>query len=133
MKTCDTRESLIATAFWLYLPLSRLHKNIEATKLLNEVKANETLVEVNDYYETLLMYKGATTPEKLFEKARSEGKTRLLTRAYAVGNYYLIHDSDALENIEKAKQIFQEIHATGEWSAGVHLLAEAELLRLTEE
>jgi hypothetical protein len=26
--------------------------------------------------------------------------------------------------------VFKEIHSTGEWSAGVHLLAEAELVRL---
>jgi tetratricopeptide (TPR) repeat protein len=133
MKTCDTRESEVATAFWLTLPLARLHKQTEEAKILNEVKENETLVEVNDYYETLLMYKGATTPERLLEKARSEGKTRFITRAYAIGNYYLIHESDNPQNTEKATKIFEEIHATGEWSAGIHLLAEVELLRLQEE
>ena len=48
-----------------------------------------------------------------------------MTRAHAVGNLYLARDEP-----EKAKKVFSEIHATGEWSAGVHLLAEAELLRL---
>ena len=71
------------------------------------------------------MYEGAASPEALLKKARSEGKVRLMTRAHAVGNLYLAQDEP-----EKAEGVFREIHYTGEWSAGVHLLAEAELLRL---
>jgi len=85
------------------------------------------LVEVRDYYETLMMYKGKTSPETLLTEARREGKVRFLTRAHAVGNLYL-----ALGEKIKARRVFSEIKETGEWSAGAHLLAEAELKRLNE-
>ncbi len=125
MGVCDVRESVVATTHWLYMPLIRLKRWGEATKLLEGIEPGEKLVEVGDYYETLLMYKGATTPEALLKKARSEGKTRLMTRAHAIGNLYLARDES-----KKAERVFREIHDTGEWSAGVHLLAEAELHRL---
>ncbi|HIH88515.1 TPA: hypothetical protein HA344_04805 [Candidatus Bathyarchaeota archaeon] len=125
MDVCDVRESVVATTHWLYMPLIRLKRWGEAAKLLEGIEPNEKLVEVGDYYETLLMYKGATTPEALLKKAQSEGKARLMTRAHAIGNLYLARDEP-----KKAERVFREIHDTGEWSAGVHLLAEAELLRL---
>ena len=126
MEVCDVRESIIATTHWLYMPLIRLGRWREATRLLEKINPNETLVEVGDYYETLLMYKGTITPEALLIKARSEGKVRFMTRAQAVGNLYL-----AREEPEKAEKVFREIHGTREWSAGVHLLAEAELTHLS--
>lgn len=125
MDICDVRESTVATTHWLYMPLIRLKRWDEAAKLLEGIKPEEKLVEVGDYYETLLMYKGVEMPEALLERARLEGGVRLLTRAHAVGNLYLTRDEQ-----KKAERVFREIHATGEWSAGVHLLAEAELVRL---
>lgn len=125
MGVCDVRESTVATTHWLYMPLIRLNRWSEAAKLLEWIKPDEKLVEVGDYYETLLMYKGAVTPEELLNKANAEGGVRLLTRAHAVGNLYL-----AWSETKKAERVFRSIHATGEWSAGVHLLAEAELVRL---
>ena len=125
MDVCDVRESTVATIHWLYMPLIRLKRWGEAAKLLEGIKPEEKLVEVGDYYETLLMYKGVEMPEALLERARSEGGIRLLTRAHAVGNLYLTRDEP-----KKAERVFKEIHSTGEWSAGVHLLAESELVRL---
>ena len=127
MDACDVRESVVATTHWLYMPLIRLKRWGEAARLLEGIAPGEKLVEVGDYYETLLMYKGGSKPEALLKKARSEGRGRLLTRAHAVGNLYLARDEP-----EKAEKVFKEIHGTGEWSAGVHLLAEAELRRLKE-
>ncbi len=127
MDVCDVRESVVATTHWLYMPLIRLGLWEEAARLLEGIKPDEPLVEVGDYYETLLMYKGSLTPEALLKKARSEGKVRFMTRAHAIGNLYLANGET-----EKAGKVFREIHDTGEWSAGVHLLAEAELVRLGE-
>ena len=126
MEVCDGRESVVATTHWLYMPLIRLGRLEEAERLLEGIKPGESLIEVGDYYETLLMYKGTSTPEALLKKARSEGKVRFVTRAHAVGSLYI-----ARGEFEKAVKVFREIQDTGEWSAGVHLLAEAELLHLS--
>ncbi|HUS78329.1 MAG TPA: tetratricopeptide repeat protein [Patescibacteria group bacterium] len=124
MEVSDNPESVIATSHWLHMTLIRLGRWDEAEELLQKVKPNMELVEVGDYYETLLMQKGFLTPEELLEKARSEGPVRFMTRAQAVGNLYL-----AKGETEKVVEVFSEILSTGEWTGGVFLLAEAELRR----
>jgi hypothetical protein len=125
MEVSDTKESVIATTHWLYMVLIRVGRHEEAEGLLEKIEGGLPVVEVGDYYETLLMYKGETTPEALLKKARGEGPLRLLTRGQAVGNLYL-----SLGERGKALEVFMEILSTGEWTAGVYLLAEAELKRL---
>jgi len=83
------------------------------------------LIEVGDYYETLLMYKKYSTPEKLLQKARSEGTVRFMTRAQAIGNLYMTRGET-----EKAVEVYREIMRNGSWTGGVYLCAEAELMRL---
>ncbi|MFH2111534.1 MAG: hypothetical protein ABIJ47_09790 [Candidatus Bathyarchaeota archaeon] len=125
MEASDNLESRIATGHWLYMVLIRLGLRYEAELLLEEVEPGLSLVEVGDYYQTLLMYKGHFTPEAVLGDARAEGPVRFVTRAQAVGNLYLAEGRKS-----EAVKVFREVHATGQWTAGVHLLAEAELLRL---
>jgi len=125
MGAADTAEARVATSHWLYMVLERLGLRGEAERLLEPVVEGMSLVEVGDYYQTLLMYKGLSTPEELLEEARCGGPVRMLTRAQAVANHYL---SQGLE--EEAAKVYREVHSTGEWTAGVHLMAEAELMRL---
>jgi tetratricopeptide (TPR) repeat protein len=125
MKAADNLESRVATSHWLYMPLIRLGRWGEAEKLLESIQTDMELVEVGDYYETLLMYKGYSTPEKLLEKARGEGTVRFMTRAQAVGNLYM-----ARSETDKAVDVYREILRKGNWTGGVYLCAEAELMRL---
>lgn len=53
--------------------LVRLGRWDAAAELLVDVKEDMDLNEVGDYYETLLMYKGHTSPGQLLKKARGEG------------------------------------------------------------
>jgi hypothetical protein len=105
--------------------LIRLDKWTEAERLLEPIEPDMELIEVGDYYETLLMYKGYTTPEQLLEKARSEGTVRFMTRAQAIGNLYTARDMT-----DKAVEVYREILGNGNWTGGVYLCAEAELKRL---
>jgi len=125
MEVADNLESVIATTHWQYMALLRLGRLEEAGKLLEPIEADRDVVEVGDYYQTLLMYKGETTPEGLLEKARGEGPARLLTRGQAVANLYM-----AQGKVEEAVKAYREVVASGEWTAGVHLISEAELKRL---
>ena len=125
MEVADNLESVIATTHWLYMPLIRLGRLEEAEKLLEPIEADRKVVEVGDYYQTLLMYKGKTTPEELLEQARGEGPARFLTRGQAVANLYM-----AQGKVEDAVNAYREVVASGEWTAGVHLISEAELKRL---
>ena len=68
IRAADNLESRVATSHWLYMSLIRLGRWGEAKILLGDIKPDMELIEVGDYYETLLMYKGYTRPEKLLEK-----------------------------------------------------------------
>jgi len=125
MEVADSAESRVATSHWLYMVLERLGLRGEAARLLEPVVPGMSLVEVGDYYQTLLMYRGESAPEELLDEARSGGPVRLLTRAQAVANHYL---SRGL--VDEAVVVFREVLSTGEWTAGVYLMAEAELMRL---
>lgn len=125
MDWADNVESRIAASHWLYMVLSRLGRWEKAERLIASVEPGLKLVEVVDYYETLLTYKGEMPPEELLAKARRAGPVRYMTRAQAMGSLY-----QARNEIDKAVQVYRDIHATGRWTGGVHLMAEAELLRL---
>jgi len=125
MKVSDNRESVIATTHWLYMVLKRIGRDDEAAELLETIETRRQVVEVGDYYETLLMYKGETSPEALLEKARSEGSIRFLTRGHAIGNFYLSGGET-----ERAIRVFREVLSTGQWTSGVYLLSEVELKKL---
>jgi tetratricopeptide (TPR) repeat protein len=127
MEAGDNLESVIATSHWLYMALLRHGDPSGAAELLKGIELGLELVEVGDYYETLLMYKGESTPEALLSTARSEGPVRFITRGQAVANLYL-----SMGETGRASVVFREILGTGEWSAGVHLIAESELRRLGE-
>lgn len=127
MEAGDNLESVVATSHWLYMALLRHGDPSGAAELLEGIEPGLELVEVGDYYETLLMYKGEATPEALLAKARSEGPVRFITRGQAVGNLYMSRGETG-----RASEVFREILGTGEWSAGVHLIAESELRRLGE-
>ncbi|TRO46396.1 hypothetical protein E2P65_05825 [Candidatus Bathyarchaeota archaeon] len=121
----DHPEGLYSTAHWLYMVLIRLGLQGEADELLDRIPVGEEIIEVHDYYDTLMMYKGQVTPERLLEKARSEGPARLPTRGQAIANLYM-----ARGMTERAIDVYREVLGTGVWTAGVYALSEAELLRL---
>jgi tetratricopeptide (TPR) repeat protein len=127
MDTADNLESVVATSHWLYMALLRHGDTSGATELLEGIEPGLDLVEVGDYYETLLMYKGVSTPEALLAKARSEGSVKFITRGQAVANLCMSRGET-----RRASEVFREILGTGEWSAGVHLIAESELRQLGE-
>jgi tetratricopeptide (TPR) repeat protein len=121
---CDTKESLVATSHWIYMPLIRLGRLSEASKLLNDIQPGLDFVEVGDYYETLLMYKGHSSPTSLLESARRD-VARFSVKGQAVANLHLSRG-----DVEKAVDVYREVLATGMWTGGVYLIAEAELKRL---
>jgi hypothetical protein len=127
MEAGDNPESVVATSHWLYMALLRHGDSSGAAGLLEGTESGLELVEVGDYYETLLMCRGESMPEAMLARARSEGPVRSITRGQAVANLYLLKGETG-----RASEVFREVLGTGEWSAGVHLIAESELRRLSE-
>lgn len=125
METIDVFESEVSTSHWLYMVLLRLDQKEEAEKLLEKIEPEMDLVEVGAYYDTLLMYKGYTTPDELLDKYRAKGGASFMVPAQAIANMYLANSES-----EKAVELYKELRERGNWTGGVHLIAEAELKAL---
>ena len=124
----DVFESEVSTCHWLYMVLLRLGKKEEADKLLEKIKPDMKLIEVGAYYDTLLMYKGYTTPDELLDKYRAKGGASFMVPAQAIANMFLANGE-----IGKAVNLYKELREKGNWTGGVHLIAEAELKALGVE
>lgn len=130
-ETCMTYSTnpdlLTATADWLYMIYRRLGDTPKAMQLLTLIKPDLDIIENESYYNRLLLYKGLKKPEELLNLDNRDQETLLntVTQGYGVGNWYL-YNGDA----QRAKDIFQRVVATGNWSAFGYIAAEAELARM---
>lgn len=116
-------DMLVATSHWLYMTLRRLGREAEAKRVLEPIRADLDVIENGAYHRSLLMYKGELPVDSLLSTS-SSAALEDVTAAYGVGNWYLYNGDRA-----RAKEIFQQIVATGNWPAFGAIAAEAELAR----
>ncbi len=121
----DVVESTVSTTHWIIMALLRQGKKDKVQELLDKIELDMSLVEVGAYYDTLKMYKGVYTPDELLDMYRAKGGVSFMVPAQAIANMYL-----AEGKTEKAVELYKELHEKGNWTGGVHLIAEAELKTL---
>ncbi len=124
MELSNNPDMLSATSHWYYMTLKRLGKEKEARVLLAPIEPDFKVIENEDYYQLLLMYKGRQAPKGLLAGAMLAGGLRLATVGYGVGNWYL-----AGGRTEAAHKIFHQIVESENWAAFGYIAAEAELAR----
>jgi tetratricopeptide (TPR) repeat protein len=108
---------------WLYMTLRRLGRTAEAAKVLEPIVPNMKVKDDQQYYDRLMMYKGAKRPEDLLRPgldAVSEA-----TLAYGVANWHLYNGRPA-----EAKALFERIITGPNWMPFGFIAAEAELARM---
>jgi tetratricopeptide (TPR) repeat protein len=119
-------DMLVATSHWLYMTLRRLGREEEARRVLAPVTAGLDIIENGDYYRLLLMYKGASTPERLLADAdREKSGVGYATIAYGVGNWHVYHGRP-----EKSLRLFLELMQLPQRTSFGYIAAEAELERM---
>ncbi len=123
MKTATNDDMRVATADWLYMTLRRLGRGAEAAQVLDPITADMNILENDAYHRRLLMYKGELPPDSLLSD--SGDALQMATQGYGVGNWYLYNDEP-----ERARQIFQDVIAYGNWPSFGHIAAEADLQRM---
>ena len=106
------------------MTLKRLGKDREAQVLVAPIEPDFQVIENEDYYQLLLMYKGRQDPKGLLAGAVQAGGVRLATVGYGIGNWYL-----AGGQTEAAHEIFRRIAESENWAAFGTIAAEAELAR----
>lgn len=122
-KNSDMR---VAAANWVYLSAARYGREDSGKGLLDrEIKDGLDIIENEDYYTLIKLYKGKTSPDELLKKL-GDGSNSLsnATLGYGLGNWYLIAGNRA-----KAMETFRRITSGNQWASFGYIAAEAELKR----
>jgi tetratricopeptide (TPR) repeat protein len=124
MKVSHNDDSVTATSDWMWMTLMRLNRKADAAKVLERITAKMDILENGSYHRRLLMYKGLETLEALLDPTNADGLT-IATQGYGVGNWYFVTGNSA-----RAREIFEKVIASPNWSAFGYIAAEADLQRM---
>ena len=124
MKVSTNDDSITATSDWLWMTLMRLNRKAEAAKVLERITPKMEILENGSYHRRLLMYKGLEKPDALLDPTNADALT-IATQGYGVGNWYFVTGNPA-----RAREVFQKVIATPNWSAFGYIAAEADLQRM---
>jgi tetratricopeptide (TPR) repeat protein len=122
LKFSTNPDMYMATAYWLFITLKRSGKELEAKALLETIDVGLPLIENEEYYEMLLLYKGVLREDQLIDKLKSTGGSLSnSTLGYAMGMYFQLKNQP-----EKAKEIYKEVLSGNQWSSFGFIAAEKE-------
>lgn len=119
-------DSVVATAYWLYLTLRRLGRDEEAREVLEGIHTDLDIIESTAYLDLLLLFKGERTLEDLIGPTGGEATLQSTTTAYGVGAWHLVEGRE-----DEAAATFERIlEGRDQWAAFGYMAAEAELARM---
>lgn len=122
MQRCRNDDMLVATLYWLYLSAKRDGDDDMAAFALHSTSANLNILENEDYYSLLKLYKGQLAESQLMNQSDDATDLSNTTVAYGVAmHHYFRGETDT------AYQMFEDILATGFWPAFGYIAAEAEI------
>ncbi len=123
LKACSNDDMVVATGHWCYMTLRRLGREAEASRLLEKIHRDMTIIENQGYRDLLLFYKGELGRDELLKGNRSWIDDPAVQ--YGLGNWCLYNGKP-----DEARQIFRKIVKATKWATFGHIAAEAELSRL---
>lgn len=125
-KVSKNADMLVATKHWQYMTLRRLGKRDEALATVKGIPGDLDIIENQDYYKLVKLYKGTASGETLFaEFEAAPDNVSKASLGYGLGNRWLYHDKPA-----EAKAIFEKIVAGKQWASFGFIAAEVELRRM---
>lgn len=125
MKVSLNPDMLVATTHWLYMTLRRLGRTKEAEQLLRQTSDHLVVIENEDYWELLRLYKGRVKIE-VNDQALNNSPLSNATWGYGYGNSFF-YSGDRME----AEKVWRRVVAGNQWSSFGYIAAEAELNRLS--
>jgi tetratricopeptide (TPR) repeat protein len=118
-------DSVVATAYWMYMTLRRLGRDAEASAVLARIGADMEIIESTAYLDLLLLYEGQRTYEEVVGPAGEEATLQSTTAGYGLGVWHLLSGRD-----EEALAMFRRVRtARNQWAAFGFIAAEGELAR----
>jgi tetratricopeptide (TPR) repeat protein len=122
-KVSTNPDMLVATKHWLYMTLRRLGNMSEAEKSVAGIRDDLDIIENDDYYKLVRLYRGKLTAEDLLKEIGAEAND--LSNAslgYGLGNWFLYNGEK-----EKAAAIFRRIARGNQWASFGYIAAEREI------
>ena len=115
-----------ATANWYYITLLKLGKTRAAANLLATVEETPALIENEDYHLILMLYKkNDPMPNPMAFLAQHQDLS-LASFGYGLGNFLLEKGRCA-----EARQVFERVTSSRQWSAFGYIAAEKALVGLS--
>jgi tetratricopeptide (TPR) repeat protein len=124
-KVSTNPDMRVATTHWHYMTLRRLSRHADAERLLQPLAGPLDIIENQDYYKLIRLYRGELTDGDLLAELR-KGSNDLSSASlgYGLGNWYLYNGRR-----ENAMEIFRQITAGDQWASFGYIAAERELRR----
>ena len=116
-------DQVVGASDWLYMTLRRLGRTAEAAKVLEPIVPGMKVKDDQQYYDRLMMYKGAKKPDELLTPGQGHGvggHARLRRRQ-------LVFEDG---RNERGAGHLREIVAGSNWMPFGFIAAEAELARM---
>lgn len=122
-KVSTNADMLVATTHWLYMTLRRLGREDEARKKVAAIKGDLDIIENDDYYALIRVYRGTHRAADLWNQLNlPANNVSNATLGYGLGNWFLYHGQR-----EVAIKTFQQITAGDQWASFGYIAAESEL------
>jgi len=124
--TATNNQTLVGATDWLYNAYMKNGEPEKATAALTNVPDD---IEINpnySYYQRVLVYKGANTPEDFLDlkKPGADWDGREITSGYGMANWYKWNGDP-----EKAQSIYDKILETPFWSSWAYVVTDREQSR----
>jgi tetratricopeptide (TPR) repeat protein len=127
--TAKSADMKVASAHWVYMSAAREGPSLrrDADRLLKrEIKDNEEIIENQDYFEMIKLYKGQVKVEDLLKAVeRKSGTVSAASLGYGIGNYFLYNGDK-----EKAMTIFRKIVSGNQWASFGYIASEQDIQRM---
>jgi len=122
MEFATNDDMRVATAYWLYLSLRRLHEDDQAAAALKPIRDQMDIIENSSYHRLLLMFKGSLSEDEAAKPTGEDESIDVATTGYGIGMWHLLRGER-----EAAMEQFRKVIANSSWAAFGHIAAEAEL------
>lgn len=124
-KVSTNPDMLAATTHWHYMTLRRLEKEKDAARVLEPFGKPVEVIENDDYYKLIKLYRGELKAEALIKELGGEANSLgSASMGYGLGNWYLYYGKR-----KEAMDIFRRIVAGDQWASFGFIAAEAALER----
>jgi tetratricopeptide (TPR) repeat protein len=125
-KTCrelsGNPDMYMAAAYWEYISLRRAGQEQAALTLLNGLDTKAQLIENEDYYALLMLYRGVLSEAAVIEKLQpAAGVLSNATTGYALGVYHLLKGDKG-----KANGLWKQVLDGSQWGSFGFIASEAE-------